>query len=135
MLRARDDNRRAAAPERQAAGRTEPARTARAPKLSWKEQLELKELPARIEALEREQGALARQLADPGFYSSQPAHQVREANSRHQEPEALLLAALERWTELEARGAGNRLALLAAAMLTLSTRGRPARPRSRGLIA
>ncbi len=45
VLRARDDNRRAAAPERQAAGRTEPARTARAPKLSWKEQQELKELP------------------------------------------------------------------------------------------
>jgi ATP-binding cassette subfamily F protein uup len=92
VLRARAQDKRAAA-ERQPEARIEGARGPRAAKLSWKEQQELKELPARIEALEREQSVLARQLADPGFYSSQPAHEVREANSRHQELEALLLAA------------------------------------------
>ena len=102
VLRAREEDRRAAALERQPEARGEAARASRGPKLTWKEQQELKELPARIEALEREQGELARELADPAFYSSQPAR-VREANSRHQELEALLLTALERWTELEAK--------------------------------
>ena len=103
VLRAREDDRRAAVSERQPAGRAEAVRAPRAPKLSWKEQQELNELPARIEALEREPGELARRLADPGFYSSEPA-QVKQANSRHQELEALLLSALERWTQLEAKG-------------------------------
>jgi ABC transport system ATP-binding/permease protein len=103
VLRARDESRRAADPERQPAGRAEAARPTRALKLTWKERQELEDLPARIEALEREQGELARQLADPGFYSAEPAR-VREANSRYQELEALLLTALERWTELEAKG-------------------------------
>ena len=102
VLRAREEVRRPAMPEREpAAARAETTRT-RATKLSWKEQQELKELPARIEALEREQSELARQLADPNFYSSQPG-QIRQTHERHQELEALLLSALERWTELEAK--------------------------------
>ena len=102
VLRAREEVRRPAVPEQEpAAARAETTRT-RATKLSWKEQQELKELPARIEALEREQSELARQLADPNFYSSQPA-QIRQTHERHQELEALLLSALERWTELEAK--------------------------------
>ena len=63
----------------------------------------MKALPERIEALEREQGELGQRLADPRFYSSEPAR-VREANSRYEELEKLLLAALERWAELEAKG-------------------------------
>ena len=112
----------------------EAARAPRAPKLSWKEQQELKELPARIEALEREQGELARQLADPAFYSSEPAR-VRQTNSRHQELEALLLTALERWTELEAKGtdrhpAGARAAGRYANVATAARLGALASSRS-----
>ena len=66
VLRARARGGRTAGSEREPAARADSPR-ARAPKLSWKEQQELKELPARIEALEREQGELARQLADPGL--------------------------------------------------------------------
>ena len=95
-------SRRPAVPEREPAVRAQTART-RAQKLTWKEQQELKELPARIEALERAQSELARQLADPGFYSSEPAR-IRQTHERHQELEGLLLSALERWTELEAKG-------------------------------
>jgi ATP-binding cassette subfamily F protein uup len=102
VLRGREEARRPATAEREPAARAEATRT-RAAKLSWKEQQELKELPARIEALEREQAGLARQLADPTFYSSQAA-QIRQTHARHQELEALLLSALERWTELEAKG-------------------------------
>jgi ATP-binding cassette subfamily F protein uup len=102
VLRARADARRVDAVTEQPAPRAESARAPRPPKLTWKEQQELKELPARIEALEREQGELGRKLADPAFYSSAPA-QVREANERFQDLEALLLAALERWTELEGK--------------------------------
>jgi ABC transport system ATP-binding/permease protein len=102
VLRARAESGRTAGSERQPPARADSPR-ARAPKLSWKEQQELKELPARIEALEREQGELARRLADPGFYSSQPA-EIKQAHERHQALEALLLTALERWTELEAKG-------------------------------
>ena len=101
VLRAREEAHRPVTPEREPAARAEATRP-RAPKLSWKEQQELKDLPGRIEALEREQSELARQLADPGFYSAQPA-QIRQTHERHQELEALLLSALERWTELEAK--------------------------------
>jgi ATP-binding cassette subfamily F protein uup len=102
VLSSREQAGRAAVPAREPSAR-ESVRAPRAPKLSWKEQQELKDLPARIEALEREQGELARQLADPGFYSSQPAH-IRRTHERHQELEGQLLEALERWTELEAKG-------------------------------
>jgi ATP-binding cassette subfamily F protein uup len=102
VLHAREDARRAGGAPEQPVPRAEAPRAARAPKLTWKEQQELKDLPARIEALEREQGELGRQLADPAFYSAAPA-QVRDANDRFQELEALLLATLERWTELEGK--------------------------------
>ncbi len=102
VLRARDGDRRATAPDAQPARRADAPRAARAPKLSWKERQELKDLPARIEDLEREQAELSRQLADPEFYRADAA-QVKEANSRYQELEGLLLTALERWTELEGK--------------------------------
>jgi ATP-binding cassette subfamily F protein uup len=102
VLRARDGDRRATTPDAQPARRVDAPRAARAPKLSWKERQELKDLPARIEDLEREQAELSRQLADPEFYRADAA-QVKEANSRYQELEGLLLTALERWTELEGK--------------------------------
>jgi ATP-binding cassette subfamily F protein uup len=102
VLRAREKERPATALAAQPARAAEAPRTARAPKLSWREREELKELPARIEELEREQAELSRQLADPEFYRADAAR-VREANSRYQELEGLLLTALERWTELEGK--------------------------------
>jgi ATP-binding cassette subfamily F protein uup len=50
------------------AGTTAKAKPVQGRKLSFKEQRELDQLPARIAALETEQGALHGRLADPAFY-------------------------------------------------------------------
>jgi ATP-binding cassette subfamily F protein uup len=71
-------------------------------KLSHKEQRELAELPARIEALEAEQRALAHELATPALYTDE-ARRVAAVQARYEAVDAELLAALERWEELEAR--------------------------------
>jgi ATP-binding cassette subfamily F protein uup len=76
------------------------ARSARAPKLSWKEQQELKELPGRIEALEREQTELTRIMSDPEFYRA-VAEAAGQVKARYAQIEDQLMAALERWDELE----------------------------------
>ena len=65
-------------------------------------QRELDTLPARIEALEAEQTALAAQLADPALYA-QDAAKARELQARHDAIDEQLLAALERWETLGAR--------------------------------
>jgi ATP-binding cassette subfamily F protein uup len=87
---------RPAEPERRAA----PARPARAPKLSWKEQQELKDLPARIEALEREQAELTRRMSQPDFYRA-TAGDMAQAQARYGQLEDELMGALQRWDELE----------------------------------
>ena len=74
-------------------------------KLSYKEQRELAALPARIEALELEQQALAAQLADPNSYKN-PAIDARALATRHAELETELTASLERWEALETRATG-----------------------------
>jgi ATP-binding cassette subfamily F protein uup len=76
------------------------ARAARAPKLTFKEQQELKDLPARIEGLEREQAELARRMGDPDFYRSAAA-EVAGVQARFAQLEDELMAALERWDALE----------------------------------
>ena len=68
-------------------------------KLSYKEQRELDELPARIEALEAEQASLAALLADPAIYGSDGAKADR-AQQRCGQIDGLLLTALERWQAL-----------------------------------
>ncbi|HEY9066258.1 MAG TPA: ATP-binding cassette domain-containing protein, partial [Burkholderiaceae bacterium] len=78
------------------------ATAAKPRKLSYKEQRELDELPARIDALEAEQKALADYLAQPESYVKEPQRAV-EAQKRHAEIDDLLIAALERWEELGAR--------------------------------
>jgi ATP-binding cassette subfamily F protein uup len=83
-------------PERKAA----PARTVRATRLSWKEQQELKQLPARIEALEREQAELTRRMSDAEFYRA-AAGEIAQVQARYGQLEDELMAALERWDELE----------------------------------
>ncbi|TWI65155.1 ATP-binding cassette subfamily F protein uup [Pseudoduganella lurida] len=78
------------------------APTSKPRKLSYKEQRELDELPARIAALEAEQSALNTSLADPEFYKKS-ASEAGRVNSRLQEIDVALLAALERWEEIESR--------------------------------
>ena len=71
-------------------------------KLSYKEQRELDELPARIEALEAEQNAVAARLASSDLYVKEP-HLVGELNARHEAIEQELMQALERWEALGSR--------------------------------
>ncbi len=87
-----------------APGSTPPA-TAKAKKLSGKEQKELETLPAKIEALEKEQGELTAKLADPSFYKTQAA-KFAEVKARLEVVEREHATAFARWEELEAaRGA------------------------------
>jgi ATP-binding cassette subfamily F protein uup len=75
---------------------------ARVRKLGFKEQRELQELPARIEALETEQAALAAKMADADYFR-QDARVLRADQERVQAIEAGLLELLERWEILERR--------------------------------
>jgi ATP-binding cassette subfamily F protein uup len=79
-----------------------PAVVAPVRKLSNKEQRELAELPARIEALEAEQRELAVQLATPALYTDEPKR-VAELQSRYERIDEELLLALERWEALDTR--------------------------------
>jgi ABC transport system ATP-binding/permease protein len=83
----------------EASKRAELPRAGRKMRLSYKEAQELEGLPARVEALEREQAELARRLADPGVYSNPEL--LKTAAARHAETEELLLQLLLRWEELE----------------------------------
>ena len=69
-------------------------------KLSYKEQRELDQLPARIEALEAEQSRLQHTTADPAFYRGDPAG-VSEAMEQLRVLAARLEADYRRWDELE----------------------------------
>lgn len=71
-------------------------------KLSYKEQRELDELPARIEAFEKEQAQAREQLADGSIYQRDPGL-AQQLFKRDAEIDDLLLAAMERWEELSAR--------------------------------
>jgi ABC transport system ATP-binding/permease protein len=78
------------------------ADVARPRKLSFKEQRELDELPARIEAMEVEQKALSALLADGAIYTSDP-DKAALSQTRYAKLDADLLVALERWEILGAR--------------------------------
>jgi ATP-binding cassette subfamily F protein uup len=109
-VRAREDAeqakaaRAAASAERAAA--PAPAAPARAARLSFKDRRELDALPERIAALEAEQGALHRRLADPALYQ-QDAQEVVRIKARLDALEAELDAAMTRWEELETKAAGG----------------------------
>jgi ATP-binding cassette subfamily F protein uup len=99
------------APPRAGEHRPAAAEAARAPsrsgagarrKLSYKEQRELDELPARIDALEAEQKQLGERLASSELYVSEP-QRVAELQSRYGQIEAELMACLERWEALGER--------------------------------
>ena len=81
------------------------SRTASGPapaKLSYKEQREIEALPARIEALEREQAELGDEVSQPGFYKRDAAEQAR-VQTRLAALPAELEAAYARWDELEGK--------------------------------
>jgi ATP-binding cassette subfamily F protein uup len=88
-------------PPRSAAAAAAPPAARKAPKRSYKDQRELEELPARIETLEREVGALHAQLADPAFYR-QDAETIAAHRARVEALNAELQAAYARWEALEA---------------------------------
>jgi len=69
-------------------------------KLSYKEKIELEQLPSKIEALETEQGQLNTSLADPAFYQDNNA-EVNQAVERLKAIEEALQQAYRRWGELD----------------------------------
>ena len=71
-------------------------------KPSYKEARELEELTGRIEALEREQGDIAAHLADGTIFRSD-AKRAKQLQTRNEEIEAEVSAAMARWEELEKR--------------------------------
>jgi len=81
-----------------------PSRSPRKP--SYKEQRELEELPARIEALEAEQQQLQAAVASADFYKRSAAD-IHEALARLEDLETLLLDAYSRWDALDSRAQGR----------------------------
>ncbi len=75
---------------------------ARPKKLSYKEQRELNELPAVIDALETEQRALAERVAAPEFYR-EGAEAIKASLARVEELPRELATVYARWAELDAR--------------------------------
>ena len=71
-------------------------------KLSFKEQKELEEIPAKIEQLETEQTNINQQLADVEIYKSQP-EKVKSLQARLLEIESLLENHLARWEVLDSK--------------------------------
>jgi ATP-binding cassette subfamily F protein uup len=71
-------------------------------RLTFNEQREYAQLPARIDALEREIQQLNDAVAGPDFYK-EGADAIRRTLARVEEANAELNLALERWLELEAR--------------------------------
>ena len=78
------------------------ARPTVASKLSYKEQRELEQLPARIESLEGRVQALQAEMSDPAFYK-RDGDAIAVAQTRLAELEVELQAAYARWELLEAR--------------------------------
>jgi ATP-binding cassette subfamily F protein uup len=107
-LRQRPKTNNASAPQRTAvaARPPEPAGSPSRPrKLSYKEQQEFDQLPARIEALESEQQQLHALVSSSEFYL-QPAAEIARTLARLEELDILLLDSYARWDEFDSRTAG-----------------------------
>jgi ABC transport system ATP-binding/permease protein len=74
-------------------------------RLTYMDQREFDQLPARIEALEAEQQRLHGVVAAPEFYR-EPADAIRSTLSRLDELQVELLAAYARWDDLDSRRSG-----------------------------
>ncbi len=95
------DGERPAKPAREAGPQK---RSARPPKLSYKDQRELAGLPARIEALEVEQSKLHATVSDPSSYQ-RPAEQITAILQRLDTVTGELEACYARWEALESAAA------------------------------
>ena len=73
-------------------------------KLSFNEVRELDALPAKLEALEKEQSELAAKLADPATYAG-GGGDSKALHERHEAIEQELTRLLARWEELEKKKA------------------------------
>jgi ATP-binding cassette subfamily F protein uup len=106
LQRARSRQLAAAKPRSSASAATspgaKPAPAAAARKLSFKEQRELQEMPARIEALEAEQRTIGERLASTTLYTDEP-QLVAGLQARYAQIDVELMQALERWEALSAR--------------------------------
>ncbi len=89
-----ENNRRVAAPPAAAAVIAKPAA-----KLSYKDQRELDGLPAKIEALEKEQADINEKLADGAIFQKDPKG-AAALSKRVSEIDQLVMAAMERWEAL-----------------------------------
>jgi ATP-binding cassette subfamily F protein uup len=87
-------------PRRPAPAATRPLEARK--KLSYREQQEYEQLPARIEVLEREHEDLNTRIAGPDFYK-EGADAIAETLARNDAVQEELLAAYGRWDELDAR--------------------------------
>ncbi len=75
-------------------------------KLSYKDQRALEQLPAEMEALEKEQAEINEQLADGSMFVSD-ADKAMKLSNRLSEIDELLLEKLEQWETLENLSKGN----------------------------
>ena len=89
-----ENNRRVAAPPTAAPVAAKPAA-----KLSYKDQRELDGLPAKIEALEKEQAGINEKLADGAIFQKDPKG-AAALSKRVSEIDELVMAAMERWEAL-----------------------------------
>jgi ATP-binding cassette subfamily F protein uup len=74
-------------------------------RLSYMDQREFDQLPARIEALESEQEALQRAVAAPEFYLETPG-EIQRILARLEQLQLELINAYARWDELDSRASG-----------------------------
>jgi ATP-binding cassette subfamily F protein uup len=94
----------ASKPTRQKTDRPRSAAPAR--RVGFKEKRELQDLPLVIERLETEKHALFAAMAAPGFYAT-PAEEIARSKDRLAAIDGEIHEAYERWSELEARVAGD----------------------------
>ncbi len=100
-----DRTRAATRPETTSSGQEAPPGATSPPprrRLSYMEQREFDQLPARIEALEAEQRRLHDAVASPEYYK-EPADAIAAALSRLEQLQVELLTAYARWDELDSR--------------------------------
>jgi ATP-binding cassette subfamily F protein uup len=86
-----------------AGARTNAARV----KLSYKGSRELEQLPAEIEALEREQHELTAGMSRADYHK-QGAERIKADRKRSQEIERQLVERFERWAQLDEKAAEQR---------------------------
>jgi len=95
-------------PKAKSQAKVKPVKPDRKPsqKLTWNENKELKDLPARIEAMEAELNTLHGTMADPDFYRANSEKIIATLTQKARVLETDLQAAYTRWEDLESRQLG-----------------------------